>query len=61
MKTKKTAYPYLLWMLLFTIVPIAMVCYYAFTDENGNFTSPFKLYSIGTKQYGNYRFKGKMV
>ena len=38
MKTKKTAYPYLLWMLLFTIVPIAMVCYYAFTDENGNFT-----------------------
>lgn len=38
MKTKKTAYPYLLWMLLFTIVPIAMVCYYAFTDDNGNFT-----------------------
>ncbi len=38
MKTKKTAYPYLLWMLLFTIVPIAMVCYYAFTDESGNFT-----------------------
>lgn len=38
MKTKKTAYPYLLWMLLFTIVPIAMVCYYAFTDDNGDFT-----------------------
>ena len=38
MKTKKTAYPYLLWMLLFTIVPIGMVIYYAFTDEAGNFT-----------------------
>lgn len=38
MKSKKTAYPYLLWMLLFTIVPIAMVVYYAFTDESGNFT-----------------------
>ena len=38
MKTKKTAYPYLLWMLLFTIVPICMVIYYAFTDSNGNFT-----------------------
>lgn len=38
MKTKKTAYPYLLWMLLFTIVPIGMVIYYAFTDEQGNFT-----------------------
>ena len=38
MKTKKTAYPYLLWMLLFTIVPICMVVYYAFTDANGNFT-----------------------
>ena len=38
MKTKKTAYPYLLWMLLFTIVPIGMVTYYAFTDEQGNFT-----------------------
>lgn len=38
MKSKKTAYPYLLWMLLFTVVPIAMVIYYAFTDESGNFT-----------------------
>lgn len=38
MKTKKTAYPYLLWMLLFTIVPICMVVYYAFTDAQGNFT-----------------------
>ena len=38
MKTKKTAYPYLLWMLLFTIVPICMVAYYAFTDAQGNFT-----------------------
>ncbi len=34
---------------------------YTFIDKNCNFTSPFKLYSIGTKQYGNYRFKGKTL
>ena len=38
MKNKRTSYPYLLWMLIFTIVPIAMVIYYAFTDESGKFS-----------------------
>lgn len=38
MKSKKTSYPYLLWMFVFTIVPIAMVLYYAFTDDKGSFT-----------------------
>lgn len=38
MKSKKTSYPYLLWMLIFTIIPIGMVLYYAFTDEKGSFT-----------------------
>lgn len=38
MKSKSSSYPYLVWMFLFTVVPIAMVVYYAFTDSNGNFS-----------------------
>lgn len=38
MKSKATSYPYLLWMLIFTIVPLVMVIYYAFTDSSGAFT-----------------------
>lgn len=38
MKTKATSYPYLLWMLLFTVVPLVMVVYYAFTDTAGHFS-----------------------
>ncbi len=30
--------PYLVWSLLFIIVPIFIVAYFAFTDGNGNFT-----------------------
>ena len=33
MKTKYLATPYLVWMALFTIVPLAIVAYYAFTDS----------------------------
>ena len=35
---KKLAYPYFLWMTLFTVVPLIIVVYYALTDGNGNFT-----------------------
>lgn len=38
MKSKATSYPYLLWMALFTIVPLVMVVYYAFTDASGQFS-----------------------
>lgn len=38
MKTKRPAVPYLGWMLVFTIVPLLMVLYYAFTDDTGAFT-----------------------
>lgn len=31
-------YPFSLWMILFTLVPLAMVIWFAFTDANGNFT-----------------------
>ncbi|MEE1155335.1 MAG: ABC transporter permease [Acutalibacteraceae bacterium] len=38
MKSKAPAYPYLIWMLIFTVIPLIMVVYYAFTDKSGNFT-----------------------
>ena len=34
---KKLAYPYFVWMVLFTVVPLIIVVYYAFTDANGAF------------------------
>jgi spermidine/putrescine transport system permease protein len=32
------AAPYTLWMLIFTILPVILIAYYAFTDSNGAFT-----------------------
>lgn len=38
MKTKTSAAPYLVWMALFTIIPLGIVFYYAFTNSAGEFT-----------------------
>lgn len=38
MKAKSAAAPFGIWMLIFTIVPMAIVVYFAFTDTAGNFT-----------------------
>ena len=35
---KKLAGPYFVWMVLFTVVPLIIVVYYALTDGSGNFT-----------------------
>lgn len=32
------ASPYTLWMIIFTILPVVLIGYYAFTDANGQFT-----------------------
>lgn len=32
------ASPYTLWMIIFTVVPVILISYYAFTDANGAFT-----------------------
>ncbi len=39
MKRQWYATPYALWMLIFTIVPLLFVVYYAFSDGNGGFTA----------------------
>ena len=39
MKTKKLAAPYVVWMLIFTLVPLGVVAYFALTDSaTGAFT-----------------------
>lgn len=36
--TKFLAVPHMLWSVLFIVIPLIMVVYYAFTDRNGSFT-----------------------
>ena len=37
-KSKAPAAPYLVWMVLFIVLPLLMVLYFAVTDKSGNFT-----------------------
>ncbi len=37
-KLRFFATPYLVWMVVFIVVPLLMVAYFAFTDQNGQFT-----------------------
>ena len=39
MKRQWYAAPYAIWMLLFTLVPLLFVGYYAFTDSSGAFST----------------------
>lgn len=40
MSMKKNAYPYLIWILIFTVIPLLLVLYFAFTTgDSQNFTS----------------------
>lgn len=38
MKNKLLAGPYIAWMAIFTVVPLVMVAYFAFTTNGGDFT-----------------------
>ena len=38
MKSKKLSIPYILWMLIFTMIPIVMIGLTAFRDKTGNFS-----------------------
>lgn len=38
MKSKVIAVPYIIWMCVFTIIPLALVVIFAFTDKSGSFT-----------------------
>lgn len=42
MKSKKLSIPYIIWMLVFTMIPLVMIGFTAFTDKEGNFSlEPF--------------------
>lgn len=41
MKSKKLALPYILWMFVFTLIPLILVISYALRDDNGHFTFTF--------------------
>lgn len=34
----KAAFPYIVWILLFTLIPLGLVLFFAFTDSTGRFT-----------------------
>ena len=38
LKTRIASVPYIIWMIVFIIVPLVIVCYYAFTTRDGTFT-----------------------
>ena len=40
---KKLAYPYFVWMTLFTVVPLLIVVYYAFTDPISRILIPLTI------------------
>lgn len=43
MKSKKLSIPYIIWMLVFTMIPLVMIVITAFADRSGNFSlEPFK-------------------
>lgn len=35
MKSRKPSIPYIIWMAVFTMIPMVMVAITAFTDKNG--------------------------
>ena len=42
MKSRKPTIPYLIWMVVFTLIPLVTIVFYAFTDKSGNFSfEPF--------------------
>ena len=50
MKLKAFSAPYLVWMVVFIVVPLLMVVYFAFTTDNGEFTLEY-ISDVG--QYAN--------
>ncbi|MDE5770601.1 MAG: ABC transporter permease [Ruminococcus sp.] len=50
MKLKYFSAPYLVWMIVFILVPLLMIAYFAFTSDNGGFTMKY-ISDVG--QYAN--------
>ncbi|MBD5159163.1 MAG: ABC transporter permease, partial [Ruminococcus sp.] len=50
MKLKYFSAPYLVWMVVFIVVPLLMIVYFAFTTDDGTFTIKY-ISDVG--QYAN--------
>ena len=50
MSKKLLSGPYLLWMIGFTVIPLALIVFYGLTDRSGGFTLAYVL-SIGTAEH----------
>lgn len=38
MKLRRPSIPYIIWMMIFTVIPIILIAWYAFTDSTGTFS-----------------------
>ncbi len=38
MRLKRPTIPYIIWMVVFTVIPIALILFYSFTDRSGSFS-----------------------
>ena len=54
-KTKYLAFPYIVWMIGFTVIPLALIVYYGLTDKTGAFTLENVL-SIATPEHAKALF-----
>lgn len=50
MGKKYFAFPYILWMVGFTIIPLLMILFYGFTDNSGAFTLA-NIFAIATEEH----------
>lgn len=51
MKMKKAAYPYVLWMAIFILIPLFLVAYFAFTTGDSTNRGTFELSLINFKRF----------
>ena len=50
MSKKLLSFPYLLWMLGFTIIPLGLIVYFGLTDKTGAFTLA-NILAIATEEH----------
>lgn len=47
MRLKRPTIPYIIWMVVFTVIPIVLILFYSFTDRAGNFSLEAFVKAVG--------------
>ena len=47
MNLKRPSIPYIIWMVVFTLIPIVLIMFYAFTDRSGSFSVEAFVKAVG--------------